>query len=184
MKLLVAALDSELVAFDVDPEGFERLVTGIGKLNATYALTRRLDAGGIDEIVVVGTAGSLDPEIRGVHEISAAIQHDVIDLDGVAGQHISLPARVETGGGTAAIATGDHFVDGAEAVAVIRALGATLVDMETYAYIWVAQRFGIPITVLKAVSDNAQDDAMTDWDAAVAGCSVVLRDEVRSRWGV
>jgi hypothetical protein len=38
----------------------------------------------------------------------------------------------------------------------------------------------VPITVLKAVSDNAQDDAITDWRAAVAACSVVLRDEIRS----
>ncbi|WP_336625505.1 MULTISPECIES: phosphorylase family protein [unclassified Microbacterium] len=184
MKLLVAALASELVAFETDLDGFERLVTGPGKLQAAYALTRRLDAGGIDEIVVVGTAGALDPEIIGVHDIAVAIQHDVSDIDGVAGQHVSLPSQVSTGRGTATIATGDHFVDDAGAVASIRTLGATLVDMETYAYIWVAGQFGVPITVLKAVSDNAQDDAITDWRAAVAACSVVLRDEIRSRYGV
>lgn len=187
MKLLVAALASELVAFDPDPEGFERLVTGPGKLQATYALTHRLDAADaapVDEIVVVGTAGSLDPAVSGLHEIAAAIQHDVTDIDGIAGQHVSLPARVETGRGTATIATGDSFVDDADAVASIRALGATLVDMETYAYIWVAQRFGIPITVLKAVSDNAQDDTITDWRDAVAACSVQLRAEVRERYRV
>lgn len=183
MKLLVAALESELVAFDGDPDGFERLVTGPGKLQAAHALTRRLDAGGIDEVVVVGTAGSLDAGVRGVHEIAVAIQHDVTDIDGIAGQHVSLPARVSTGGGAATIATGDHFVDDADAVASIRALGATLVDMETYAYIWVAQQFGVPITVLKAVSDDAQDDAITDWRATVAACSALLRAEVRTRYG-
>ncbi|WP_336632925.1 MULTISPECIES: nucleosidase [unclassified Microbacterium] len=184
MKLLVAALASELVAFETDLAGFERLVTGPGKLQAAYALTRRLDEGGIDEIVVVGTAGSLDPEVTGVHDISGAIQHDVTDIDGIAGQHVSLPALVTTGRGTATIATGDHFVDDAEAVAAIRALGATLVDMETYAYIWVAERFGVPVTVLKAVSDNAQDDAITDWRETVAACSAVLREEIRDRYGV
>lgn len=182
MRLLVAALASELVAFDTDPEGFERLVTGPGKLQATYALTRRLDAGGIDEVVVVGTAGSLDATVTGVHEIDAAIQHDVTDIDGIAGQHVSLPARVATGRGSATIATGDHFVDDAAAVASIRALGATLVDMETYAYIWVAQQFGVPITVLKAVSDSAQDDAITDWRDTVAVCSGELRAEIRRRF--
>lgn len=184
MKLLVAALSSELVAFEPELDGFERLVTGPGKLQATYALTRRLDAGGIDEIVVVGTAGSVDAAITGVHEIGVAIQHDVTDTDGIVGQHVSLPARVQTGNGTVTIATGDHFVDDGDAVAVIRDLGATLVDMETYAYIWVAQQFGVPITVLKTVSDNAQDNAITDWREAVAGCSVTLRSEIQRRYGV
>ena len=32
--------------------------------------------------------------------------------------------------------------------------------METYAYVWVAQRFGVPIRVLKSVSDRAQDGAI------------------------
>jgi hypothetical protein len=54
-----------------------------------------------------------------------AIQHDVSDIDGIAGQHVSLPPQVSTGRGTATIATGDHFVDDADAVASIRTLGAT-----------------------------------------------------------
>ena len=84
----------------------------------------------------------------------------------------------------ATIATGDHFVDDAATVAAIRELGGSLVDMETYAYIWVAQQFGIPIRVLKAVSDNAQDDAITDWRAAVAACSVQLRQRVGDLYDV
>ena len=183
VKLLVAALDSELVAFPEDLPGFERLVTGPGKLKAAYALTRRLDAGGVDEIVVVGTSGSLDAA-TGVQEVRAAIQHDVIDLEGVRGQHVSLPPRVETGSGTAVVATGDYFVDDADAVALIRDLGATLVDMETYAYIWVAQQFGVPITVLRTVSDSAEDDAITDWRETVAACSVELRHEIARRYSV
>ena len=173
MRLLVAALDSELVAFPEDLDGFDRLVTGPGKLQATYALTRALDATAYDEIVVVGTAGAIDARLdASVYEISAALQHDVTDIDGIVGQHVSLPARVELAADGVTIATGDHFVDDSEAVEVIRPLGAVLVDMETYAYIWVAQRFGVPIRVLKAVSDRAQDGAITDWHAAVTACSL------------
>ncbi len=186
MRLLVAALDSELVAFPADLAGFDRLVTGPGKLQATYALTRALDATAYDEVVVVGTAGAIDARLEAsVYEISGAVQHDVTDIDGIVGQNVSLPALVELdvhGGVT--IATGDHFVDDAEAVATIRPLGAGLVDMETYAYIWVAQRFGVPIRVLKAVSDRAQDGAITDWHAAVTACSHQLRDRIRADSGV
>lgn len=186
MKLLVAALDSELVAFPAELDGFARLVTGAGKLQAAYALTRALDAETYDEILVVGTAGAVGGDIVGVHDVTAAIQHDVSDIDGLVGHHVSLPQRVETGAATpgATIATGDHFVDDADTVAAIRDLGGSLVDMETYAYIWVAQQFGVPIRVLKAVSDNAQDDAITDWRATVAACSAQLRDRVRELYGV
>ena len=185
VKLLVAALDAELVAFPADLPGFDRLVTGPGKLQATYALTRALDAAEYDQIVVVGTAGAIDARLDAdVYEIGAAIQHDVTDIDGIVGQHVSLPPRMTVTDGGVTIATGDHFVDDSEAVEVIRPLGAGLVDMETYAYVWVAERFGVPIRVLKAVSDRAQDDAITDWRAAVAACSEQLRARIRADYGV
>lgn len=185
MKLLVAALEAELVAFPEDLPGFDRLVTGPGKLQATYALTRALDATAYDEILVVGTAGAIDPRLSAsVYEIDAAIQHDVTDIDGIVGQHVSLPSRMDLGREGVTIATGDHFVDDAEAVSVIRPLGAGLVDMETYAYAWVAAQFDVPIRVLKAVSDRAQDGAITDWRETVARCSEQLREIVRAEYGV
>lgn len=185
MKLLVAALEAELVAFPSELPGFDRLVTGPGKLQATYALTRALDAREYDEILVVGTAGAIDARLDAdVYEIDAAIQHDVTDIDGIVGQHVSLPQRVEFAAHGVTIATGDHFVDDAEAVAVIRPLGAGLVDMETYAYAWVAARFEVPIRVIKAVSDRAQDGALTDWRTTVTACSARLREYVSEEYGV
>lgn len=183
MRLLVAALESELSAFPAELSGFDRLITGPGKLQATYALTRALDARAYDEVVVVGTAGAIDPRLdSGVFEIATAIQHDVTDIEGVVGQHVSLPPSVETGREGIMIATGDHFVDDAEAAAFIRPLGAVMVDMETYAYIWVAQKFGVPIRAFRAVSDRAQDDAITDWRGALDRCSVQLLDHLRAQY--
>lgn len=185
MRLLVAAHASELVAFEPELPGFDRLLTGVGKIPAAYALTRALASGDYEEIVVVGTAGAIDPDLEaGIHEIDAALQHDVKDLDGVIGQHISLPARVELAPEGVTIATGDHFIDDADAVAAIRALGARLVDMESYAYAWVAQQFGVPIRILKAVSDRAQDGATEEWDDAAIVCSGWLRERIRELYGV
>ncbi len=185
MKLLVAALEAELVAFPPDLPGFDRLITGPGKLQATYALTRALLDREYEEIVVMGTAGAIDTRLDGtVYEIDAAIQHDVTDIDGIVGQHVSLPPRLELGREGVTIATGDHFVDDAEAVAVIRPLGAGLVDMETYAYAWVAAQFDVPIRVIKAISDRAQDDAITDWRTAVTACSGQLREFMLAEYGV
>lgn len=184
MKLLVAALESELVAFPKKLEGFDRLVTGPGKLKATYALTRALDAVAYDEILVVGTAGALDATIgSGVHEINWTFQHDVINEEGVRGEHVSMPQRMDLGDGDMVIATGDSFIDDADAVALILGLGGRLVDMESYAYAWVATQFGVPIRIWKAVSDRAQDDANTTWTEAVTACSHQLRDRFRDEYG-
>ena len=185
MKLLVAALESELVAFPAELPGFDRLVTGPGKLKATYALTRALDAASYDEILVVGTAGALDATIEpGVHEIHWTFQHDVINEHGIRGEHVSMPQRMMLGHGDIAIATGDSFIDDADAVQVIRELGGRLVDMESYAYAWVAEQFGVPIRIWKAISDNAQDGANLTWEQAVTACSHELRERVREVYGV
>ncbi|MDT0117202.1 nucleoside phosphorylase [Microbacterium sp. PRF11] len=185
MKLLVAAHASELVAFEADIPGFERLLTGVGKIPAAFALTRALATGTYDEIVVIGTAGAIDDAVEGgVYDIAGAIQHDVKGLDGTFGEHVSLPARVDTGHDGLVIATGDHFVDDPDTVALIRALGASLVDMESYALIWVAQQFGVPIRILRAVSDRAQDGATELWDVVVERCSHTLRAELRTRYGI
>jgi len=185
LKLLVAALESELQAFPAELPGFARLVTGPGKLKAAYGLTRALDAAEYDEVLVVGTAGAVDDTLdSGVYEVSAALQHDVQDLDGVIGQHVSLPSHVETGRDGHTIATGDIFVDDADAVARIRSLGGVLVDMETFAYIWVAQQFGVPIRVLRAVSDRAQDGATQIWDEVVASCSAQLWQRVQAEYAL
>lgn len=185
MKLLVAALEIELVAFPADIPGFDRLITGPGKLKAAYGLTRALDAGTYDEIVVLGTAGAIGDDVAsGVHEVIAAIQHDVTDLEGVVGRHVTLPERVEIRSDVpgAVIATGDSFVDDAAAVELIQSLGGSLVDMEIYAYAWVAQQFGVPIRVLKAVSDRAQDGATVLWDVAVTACSAELWDVFQAEY--
>lgn len=188
MRLLVAALPAELVAFDGELEGFEVLVTGPGKLNAGVALAERLSDAARerpDEIVVVGTAGSVDDALAGgVHDVSATVQHDVTDLEGTPGRHLALPARLEIGGNGPVIATGDSFVDNAETAALIRSLGASLVDMETYALVWVAARHDVPIRVLRAISDRAQDGATELWDEVVATCSGWLRERVREDYGV
>lgn len=172
MKLLVAALESELSAFPAEVPGYDRLVTGPGKIKAAYALTRALDNGDYEEVLVVGTAGAIDPDIApGIHVVDTVFQYDVIDDNGVAGHHVSMPQRLSLGGGDVIIATGDSFVDDADTVLAIRALGGRLVDMEAYVYTWVAEQFDVPIRIWKAVSDTAQDGANQTWEATVAACS-------------
>ena len=186
VKLLVAALEAELVAFPPDLAGFDRLVTGPGKLQATYALTRALDCGRLRRDRRRRHRGRDRPaarrdRLRG-RRGDPARRHRHRRHRRAA--RLAAATRVELGRDGVTIATGDHFVDDAEAVAVIRPLGAGLVDMETYAYAWVAAQFGVPIRVLKSVSDRAQDDAITDWRTTVTACSAQLRERFLAEYGV
>lgn len=183
MRLLLAALPVELTAFPESIPGFARRTTGAGKIMATMGLTQALERDSYEEIVVVGTAGSVDPDVRGgIHEIAAAVQHDAFDEAQVRGRHVTLPERVSTGAEGLVIGTGDRFVDDEVDAAAVRALGASLVDMETYAYITVAQHYGVPIRVLRVVSDFAQDGAAQSWDETVVACSEALWEWFRNEY--
>ena len=132
----------------------------------------------IRRVVVLGTAGVVrdgdaTPDFSRIYQITAALQHD-----------FSLPSpRLEISGGdvlstryTATIATGDTFVaDDAQRTA-IAALGADLVDMETYSYANVCVRLGVPLQVFKVPSDFADSDTTDeDWDTVVHRKSRELR---------
>lgn len=180
MRLIVAALDSELQAFPATIPGWNRVVTGPGKLLAAVRLTQAIDAAAagddpVSEILVAGTAGTLSDATRGtILEVGSAIQHDTSNLEGVVGAHVALPTRITIGSQATTVATGDVFVDDQDEVARVHALGGDIVDMESYAYAWVASDAGIPIRIVKCVSDNAQDGATTLWDEVVAECSADL----------
>lgn len=170
-SLLVFAHDDEATAF-AEAEA-AHLVTGVGKINATFELTRaildaRAQGRGVEEVVVLGTAGAVSDAARldTVYQVVAAVQHDY-----------SLPSpRIELGGeivaDTAVIATGDVFVQDDEQRVAIEAAGAMLVDMESYAYAAVCRRLGIPLRVFKVPSDFA-DSATTqgEWDGIVTSKS-------------
>lgn len=180
MNILAAALEDELQAFPDHLPGWERLVTGIGRLNAATALTERLLAAPGARVVVVGTAGTLDPALpAGVHPVGAVLQHDVWDFEHRRGLHVALPARFLLSGDIT-VATGDSFTDSAEQSAQIRRLGADMVDMESYAFAWAAHRQGAPLAIARVASDGADAEALHTWDETVARCSTELWDWFRS----
>ncbi len=163
--LLVFAHSDEATTFAA--AGVPHLLTGVGKVNAALGLADAIMQAGPnrpDRVVVLGTAGVVGegPSLDTVYQIAAAVQHD-----------FSLPSpRIEPSGliiaETAVIATGDVFVKDDEQRRLISELGATLVDMETYAYATVCARLGVPLQVFKAPSDFA-DSSTTDeeWDTVV-----------------
>lgn len=172
--LIVVAVAAEAADLDEDAPV---LLTGIGRLNATLAVTdclhRYLRAGGLPSAVInIGTAGALRPGLTGVHRVDRVVLHDFshaavaaltgrdeyppIDL------RSSAPASSPASSPGVTLATGDIFVDD-RGTRDRLAQDADLVDMEGYAVAAVAQWFGVPVQLAKIVSDTADDAAGASW---------------------
>ncbi|MCX5320160.1 nucleosidase [Streptomyces sp. NBC_00120] len=172
--LLVLAVKEEAQFLDTD---LPVLLTGMGKVNAATALATVLARGPHPSGVVnLGTAGALRPGWTGTHVIGSVIQHDLDNavLASLTGEIYGAPIDLPEDGGPV-LATGDSFISDEAARARLAAL-APLVDMEGYALASAAQQAGVPLRIVKHVSDEAGDGAARTWRETVAGCARVLAD--------
>jgi adenosylhomocysteine nucleosidase len=191
--LVVAALDEEVARVAA---GFEVLVTGVGKAAAATALARRLSRPPQPRLVVnVGTAGAVDPSVRGVVEVGYITQHDFP----YAAIEALVDRRLDRGYALApdtppmgtdapppdvvVLATGDTFVADPALASAIVARGVHVVDMEGFGYAAACAEFGVPMRCIKAVSDLADADAGLDWLDAVDGCARGIAEWLHANLG-
>ncbi|GAA3226282.1 nucleosidase [Actinocorallia longicatena] len=165
--LIVVAADEEAAHLQT---GLPVLLTGIGKVNAAVAVAAVLAVHRPSEIINLGTAGALRPGLRGTHEISRVIQHD---LDGEAieeltGRPTGVPIDLAAEGPV--LATGDKFVSTTE-LRDLLARRADLADMEGYAVAAAARAAGVGVRLVKHVSDEASEGAATTWKDEVDACA-------------
>lgn len=162
--LLVFAHEDEAHAFGDIPH----FVTGVGKIRAATELADACARGMVERVTVLGTAGLLDDDLdlETVYRIRAVTQHDfslpspVIELADLGTVASTVPATV--------IATGDTFVASDEDRVRLAASGAGLVDMESYAYAHVCQRYGVELEIFKIPSDSADSSTTQQtWDEIV-----------------
>jgi adenosylhomocysteine nucleosidase len=171
--LLVVALKEEAQFLDGD---LPVLLTGIGKVNAAAALATVLGRGPLPASVInLGTAGALRPGWTGIHEVGTVLQHDLDTemLRALTGETFGAPLTLAAEGPV--LATGDVFVTGGVARDAIAAR-ADLVDMEGYAVALVARQAGVPIRLVKHVSDDAGEGAAKTWRESVAESAQALAD--------
>ncbi|WP_405065990.1 nucleosidase [Kribbella sp. NBC_01510] len=160
------------------PEGVPVVITGVGKTAAAVATSRMLAGRDTSELVVlnVGTTGALVDGLSGVYLPSTVINHD---LNAEAIRGIGLDPQeelhVEGGDGTV-LASGDVFVTD-PVVRARLAERAQLVDMEAYGVVYACREYGVPVRVVKHVSDSA-DEAALDWPALVDASAKVLGEWV------
>jgi nucleoside phosphorylase len=156
------------------PEGIPVVVTGIGKTAAAVAVSRALAERDTSDLVVlnVGTTGALRDGLAGLYLPSEVINHDI---NAEAVRAIGLDPH-----GTV-LASGDVFVTDPVVKARL-AERAHLVDMEAYGVVFACRQFGVPVRLVKHVSDSA-DEAAMDWPALVDASAKVLGEWVRSEIG-
>jgi adenosylhomocysteine nucleosidase len=152
------------------------LVIGVGKVAATSTLLEVLapldHARRPSALINVGTAGALRGGLDGTHVIGAVFQHDVDSaaIEALIGED---PAPWLDLGEGPTLATGDQFVAD-RATRDLLGERADLVDMEGYAVAHVGYRLEMPVTLLKHVSDEADEGAVRSWIDSVAACSKEL----------
>lgn len=175
--LLVVGLEEEAHAFDSE---LPVLVTGPGKVNAAVAVASVLRSARPASVINVGTAGGLHDGLQGVHEIRTVLQHDFdsVALRTLVNREYGEPIHLDTEADTATmvLATGDCFVADRQVRSAL-SRSAHVVDMEGYAVARAARAAGVPVRLIKLVSDDAGEDAGRTWAETVGEHSRTL-----SRW--
>ncbi len=154
------------------------IVSNVGKSQAALAATYLAVNFTPKLLLNAGVVGRLNPKIKigEVVVVKSVLQHDVYVPKKIRPQYLydaiactapkSLPRLRRV-----TLLTGDQFMDDANKVKKLRALG-DIIDMEGYSVALVAQTFNIPCIMIKAVSDGADEEAakmfMQNLDTAMA----------------
>jgi len=154
-KLFVAALKEETVGLNY----FYHV--GVGKINATYNLIKLIHEHKPSEVINYGTAGAIKKELSGIVECTKFYQRDMdvrsllnLKLGETPFDHINEIINSEEG---FSCGSGDSFVNKQIE------MDLDLVDMEAYALAKVCKLEGINFKCFKYISDNADENATSDW---------------------
>ena len=156
---------------------------GWGKVAAAASAQYAIDRWHPRVLVNLGTAGALRDEAAqgtGLHEVGEVLNHE-ISADAIRALGFDPHERLRVGDAETVLASGDVFVTD-PAVRARLAREAHLVDMEGYAYAWVAREFGLPIRMVKHVSDGADEGAMA-WVDLVDRSARILGEWAAARLG-
>ncbi len=175
--LLVVALEGEAQHLHVSE--LPVLVTGVGKVRAAAALSAVLARQRPSHIVNLGTAGALREGVDGTQVVGTVVQHDFDNaaIFALTGEHFGAP--IELGAAGPVLGSGDVFVDSCARRDGLAGQGIDLVDMEGYAVAFTARQFGLPVTLVKEISDRAGEGSGRTWREAMDACAERLGRWVR-----
>jgi len=179
--LIVCALEVET---QKQLEDRDVLYTGVGKVNATFELTRKLVNSNYDLIINYGTAGSRKIKKKTLVDCTKFIQRDM-DVTGLGFLKGQTPFENLTPmildfdhvefnpiGRKATCGTGDNFAEDKSQYY------GEVVDMEAYALAKVCYNYDIPFISFKYITDGADEQAHEDWEANLANGIVEFKNKV------
>ena len=186
--LIVCALEIETQEKLKD---YDVLYTGVGKVNATFALTRKFGKLGsyipYSLVINYGTAGSRKIKKGKLVDCTKFIQRDmdVTGLGFMRGEtpfEDNPPITIETPkdvfnpiGRRATCGSGDNFVEDKTNYY------GEVVDMEAYALAKVCYQYDVPFISFKYITDGADEQAHEDWESNLADGIEVFIDKVLKR---
>ena len=174
-------------------EGSDFLVafSGVGKVHMALTAQALIERYPIDAMIGIGVAGGIAPEV-GVGDLVIStdlVQHDMditalgrepgyipgiglsleadpalINIAKASGDDVAPQVQVHTG----RIATGDQFIAGVRRHELYEQFGAMCAEMEGAAMAQVACLNHVPFVVVRAISDNADGDAASDYPTFLA----------------
>ncbi|EOM76257.1 nucleosidase [Rhodococcus rhodnii] len=165
------------------PDGYDVLVTGIGKVASASAVAAALASRDTppEWVVNIGTVGALHAHHSGMFVPSRVLNHD-ISADVLRSMGYDAQDTLDVAGGDGSVlATGDVFVSEA-AVRDELARRADLVDMEGFAIAWACARASVPCRLVKHVSDGADESALS-WAQVVDASAGELARWLTGRFG-
>ena len=154
-RLFIAALKEEVPNLDF----FH--FSGVGKINATHAITQLILKHQPEEIVNFGSVGSLNKELKGLIEVTKFYQRDM-DVRGLMNLKLGETPfdsiqEIITNDAGYSCGTGDSFVQSKIEMNV------DVVDMEAYALAKICKLHNVDFKCFKFISDNADENASSDW---------------------
>ena len=132
------------------------LLTGIGTERAEAQTRHLLAHHAVDHVIVIGVAGSLDPDVA-VGDV--VIPEVVVDLSD--GRELR-PAPLGSTTAHGRLLTSNDFITDPAELGRLRDQGATAIDMETAAIARVCEDQGCRWSVFRGISDDAFDPSVDD----------------------
>ncbi len=130
------------------------VTTGMGPALAGRGLDRLFEAVDVGRVVVVGITGAVDDETP----IGSIVRPDKVVLGSTGAAYRPDPLGGDDQAGT--MWTTDELITDPERIAALRAQGVVALDMETAAIGAACEAHGIPWSVVRVISDRANDGSV------------------------